>query len=57
MEALSKTWALKVIWLLWLRLFTVFDLLTFFSKLWNSVIIPDQIPPAAINPKCPQQHV
>lgn len=27
MEALSKTWALKVIWLLWLRLFTVFDLL------------------------------
>lgn len=27
MEALSKTWALKVIWLLWLRLFTVIDLL------------------------------
>lgn len=32
-------------------------LFTFFSKLWNSVIVPDQIPPAAINPKCPQQHV
>lgn len=28
--------------------------LLFLSKLWNSVIVPDQIPPAAINPKCPQ---